>query len=95
MQYHWTHCLLGESLPSRVLFRAGAPAWLKLLPAAPANKAVRAELFTTGRLAVVCRQCHGGLVGQRFSLAESRKLYRVHELLLPTKGELFSRLQQR
>jgi hypothetical protein len=35
------------------------------------------------------------LLGSDFSLAESHKLYRVHELLLAHKGELFSHLQQR
>ena len=35
------------------------------------------------------------LLGSDFSLAESHKLYRVHELLLAHKGELFSYLQQR
>ena len=35
------------------------------------------------------------LLGSDFSLAESHKLYRVHELLLEHKAELFSHLQQR
>jgi transposase len=35
------------------------------------------------------------LLGSDFSLAESHKLYRVHELLLAHKAELFSHLQQR
>jgi transposase len=35
------------------------------------------------------------LLGSDFSLAESHKLYRVHELVLAHKGELFSHLQQR
>jgi hypothetical protein len=35
------------------------------------------------------------LLGSDFSLAESHKLYRVHELLLGHKAELFSHLQQR
>jgi hypothetical protein len=35
------------------------------------------------------------LLGSDFSLAESHKLYRVHELLLGHKAELFSYLQQR
>jgi hypothetical protein len=35
------------------------------------------------------------LLGNDFSLAESHELYRVHELLLAHKGELFSHLQQR
>jgi len=35
------------------------------------------------------------LLGSDFSLAESHKLYRIHELLLAHKAELFSHLQQR
>jgi transposase len=35
------------------------------------------------------------LLGSDFSLAESHKLYRVHELLLGHKAELFNHLQQR
>jgi hypothetical protein len=35
------------------------------------------------------------LLGSDFSLAESHKLYRVQELLLEHKAELFSHLQQR
>jgi len=35
------------------------------------------------------------LLGSDFSLAESHKLYRVHELVLAHKAELFSHLQQR
>ena len=35
------------------------------------------------------------LLGSDFSLAESHKLYRVHELLLAYKAELFSHLQKR
>jgi len=35
------------------------------------------------------------LLGSDFSLAESHKLYRVHELVLAHKGELLSHLQQR
>jgi len=41
------------------------------------------------------RSAMADLLGSDFSLAESHKLYRVHDLLLTHKAELFSHLQQR
>jgi transposase len=41
------------------------------------------------------RSAMADLLGSDFSLAESHKLYRVHDLLLAHKAELFSHLQQR
>ena len=41
------------------------------------------------------RSAMADLLASDFSLAESHKLYRVHDLLLPHKAELFSHLQQR
>jgi transposase len=41
------------------------------------------------------RSALADLLASDFSLAESHKLYRVHDLLLPHKAELFSHLQQR
>jgi transposase len=41
------------------------------------------------------RSAMADLLGRDFSLAESHKLYRVHELLLPHKAALFSHLQLR